>query len=169
MESKIIFVEHRDGKIPALESIEKIIELSLIDDVYKNIVNQIRNGLSVIEKSGVPSYELTHTFGPLVERTPQGQKFRFQLIKALKHNPPLVEFRVNCWREKDSFESGYAFRMIFFTYSTDGIQYILFVNAMIKRSRSSYEFEQLISNAKEVYKDFLRDQDFYLYRGRYVR
>lgn len=168
MGCEIIFVEHRNGTVPAIEAIERIVELSAVDEVYKNIANQIRNGLAAIERAGVPPYELTHTFGPMVERTPQGQKFRFQLIKALKHNPPLVEFRVNCWRETDPFDMGYAFRMIFFTYTKNGIQYVLFVNAVVKRAKTSREFEQLITNAKEVYMDFLKDPDFYIHRRRYI-
>lgn len=159
---ELIFHQTEQGNQPALDTIDVIAEKGKQGDkVYQDIAKYIRLGLYDLQARGVkdwPNFD-GYTF---VTPTKTGMR-TFQLIKRLDYNEPLFEFRINQKRNiTDHIQLGYAFRMVFFAYRLDGTQHIIFTDAIVKRTKSDPEFDQIVEDALLLYKRFIENPSFYL-------
>lgn len=158
---KFIYIRREDGTQPALDYISNIVERAREGVPYfLELVTEILNGIKAIEKTGVPPWNLINE-QPFYIQTPTGVSVRYELLKRLEYNFPLVEFRVNIGK----YPKGYAFRMVLFTHYYQGVEYIFVTNALIKRKTSSPEFNKIVEEAVEIYKDFRRNPIKYIQMG----
>ncbi|MBH8605853.1 hypothetical protein [Thermoactinomyces sp. CICC 10522] len=158
---KFVYVRREDGSQPALEFIASIVQKARQGHPYFNqMVIEIRNGIKAIEKAGIPPWNLINE-QPFYVETPTGISVKFELLKRLEYNFPLVEFRVNV----GSYPKGYAFRMVLFTHYYQGTEYVFVTNAMIKRQTSSVKFDEMVKEATEIYKDFRQNPNKYYRMG----
>jgi hypothetical protein len=158
---KFVYVRREDGSRPALDFIANIAAKARQGLPYfTQMAIEIRNGIKAIEKTGVPPWNLINE-QPFYVETPTGISVKFELLKRLEYNFPLVEFRVNV----GSYPKGYAFRMVLFTHYYQGTEYVFVTNAMIKRQTSSPEFDEMVKEAAEIYRDFRRNPIKYIRMG----
>lgn len=166
---KIIYVQHPDGSIPVPELIQDIIKKAKKDSLFARLAKHIRFALTTLKVQGVPDWNIQRFSYEWMIETSNGWMVRVDpLVKRLDHAYPLYELRINEWRyPSQAVGKGYGFRIIFFTHYQGDIQYIFFVNGMIKREKSPPEFDYLIAEAQQIYQDFIRDKQKYL--SKYLR
>ncbi|WP_181739184.1 hypothetical protein [Thermoactinomyces mirandus] len=158
---KFIYVRREDGTRPVLEFIANIAMVAKQGNPdFTRMAIEVTNGIKAIEKTGIPPWTLINE-QPFYIETSTGKSVKFELLKRLEYNFPLIEFRVNI----GSYPAGYAFRMVLFTHYYQGREYVFVTNAMIKRQTSSPGFEEIVKEAANIYKDFLRCPTKYIQMG----
>lgn len=158
---KFIYVRREDGARPALQFIANIAMIAKQGNPdFTRMAIEITNGIKAIEKTGVPPWKLINK-QPFYIETPTGKSIKVELLKQLEYNFPLAEFRINT----GSYPTGYTFQMVLFTHFYQGMEYVFVTNAVIKRQTSSPRFDDIVKEAVNIYKDFLRCPTKYVQMG----
>jgi hypothetical protein len=110
----------------------------------------IMRGLEFLEAHGLGAIEKY-----FIDETESGKPYTIQLVKELRNHVPLLEFRVN-WKNAG------AFRCLFFEHRTGNMQLLLMVNAVLKQTTHSPEFERIAVEAEDLYHDFRKNPEQYI-------
>jgi hypothetical protein len=163
--AKVIYLQDNNGNKPALDSLfEMAQKANAGDKLCIRLLPLIRLGLRDIEKHGIPDWDAFQNY-QFVTTESNGFLVTLNVVRQLKHSPPLLELQVN----QDSFPTGrrkddYTFRMLFFTHYHNGIQYICCTDSMIMKTNSSIAFAKMVTDSSQMHTDFIRDPIKYIGR-----
>lgn len=150
MNTIIEFLPDKYGNEPVLNLIKEIRGKVNTDPDMMQLFKFIMRGLEFLEAHGLGAIERY-----FVDETEGGRPYTIQLVKELRNHVPLLEFRVN-WKNAG------AFRCLFFEHRTDNMQLFLMVNAILKQTTYSEDFERIAVEAEELYHDFRKNPEKYI-------
>ncbi|MNB91618.1 hypothetical protein D3C75_387010 [compost metagenome] len=151
METIIWFAKNEKGVSQVEEYMKQMITDAKNNLAQKQLVDLVMQALEYLGEWGIP-YSQNEFF---VADLNNNSLYSIKLVKELKDHPPLLEFRVN-WRGAG------AFRAVFFEYRQDMTQILIFVEAIVKESTFSLQFEEMVLRCEQYYDAFMKSPEKYI-------